>query len=144
MEYDPTRKPHWTDFAACRGMSATESLRYFYPEDAPGRGFKVVASRLTSAVRLAEETFCGRCPVRVVCLERELERGQEQYGVFAATSPEMRRALARTRSRMKCPKCAQQNPRSVIEAVDGRLEVHQVCFACGMSWTAEPSLAEAS
>jgi hypothetical protein len=125
-------------------MSADQSLHYFFPEDSPNRIVKVSSRTLSAAVNFAEEEFCGRCPVRVVCLEKELAHGQEQYGVFAGTSPETRRALARTRTRAKCPECRQPSPARVITERDGQLLIHQACSACGLSWTAEPSLAAAS
>lgn len=139
---DRSRKPHWTDYAACRGLEMDQTLHYFFPDN--GVGFKGSAASMRTAVADAERLFCGGCPVRAVCLERALDSGAEQFGIRAATSPETRRALARTRTRAKCPECRQPRPARVIEPVDGTLVVHQVCSACGLSWTAEPSLAEAS
>lgn len=142
MDTDRYGRTHWTDYAACRGMSAADTIRTFYPEDiGPGR---VSQEYLAQWTREVDQVLCSHCPVRAACLMSEVSRGQEQYGIWAGTTPEMRRAMARTRTRAKCPHCGHPRPEVRVRVLDGRSLVHQICPGCGTSWTAEPSLANAS
>jgi hypothetical protein len=141
MDTDHYGRTHWTDYAACRGMSAEQMIETFYPEDSP---FPLRQEALVEWVRVVDARLCSPCPVRTACLLSEVAQGSEQYGIRAGTTPEMRRALARTRTRAKCPHCARLHPDVRVGVLAGRSLVHQICPGCGMSWTAEPSLARAS
>lgn len=69
-------RPPWMRFAACQGVSPETFF--------PARGEP-------SAAAVA---FCGRCPVRVACLEYALADSSLQ-GVWAGTSERARRRLRR-------------------------------------------------
>jgi hypothetical protein len=74
---------------------------------------------------LVQEAYCNRCPVRPECLHYALL--YHESGYWGGTDTAERRALARDRSRVKCPVC---KSKSVLRTDDH----HQLCQACGLSW----------
>ncbi|MEO3809870.1 WhiB family transcriptional regulator [Sphaerisporangium sp. B11E5] len=68
----------WLRRAACR----TEDPELFFPISATGPG--QVQQDQAKAV-------CGRCPVRLACLDYALATGQE-HGIWGGTDPDERRA----------------------------------------------------
>jgi WhiB family redox-sensing transcriptional regulator len=112
MKYTQTaEKSGWQHRAACR-------------DEDPDMFF---ASSLASEVdhaRKMERSLCGRCPVRVSCLEEALRTGSS--GVWAGTTTAVRDALRRNRGRQSCPGCFNKNLSTDSET--------SVCPACGLSW----------
>lgn len=105
-------KTDWHEEARCKNV--TEST--FFP---------VVETALGLAT--VQNLFCNLCPVRGKCLNSALINNDEGY--WGGTNTAMRRALARTRSRAKCPLCQGRN---LVE-----VEPYEVCVRCGASWQAE-------
>lgn len=68
--------------------------------------------------------WCDHCPVKAQCLNSALINNDSGYR--GGTNTDQRRALRRTRSRVKCPLCAGGN---VVLT-----EAHEVCINCGASW----------
>lgn len=105
-------RPTWQDRAACDGSKDP----VFFPDNESAR---------TAAE--AERLYCRACPVQVECLGSALRNNDT--GVWAGTTRDMRRKLARIRDRAKCPKCECK----VLISV----ETHDLCTACGVSWRVE-------
>lgn len=71
-------RPEWHREALCRGSNPAE----WFPE----RGDP----------HMDQKRLCGACPVREVCLEDALSRG-EQHGIWGGTSERQRRQMRRAR-----------------------------------------------
>lgn len=110
------KRPDWHDYAACR--ESFDSV--FFPDSES----EVAEER---AAREAEELYCGLCPVKVRCLKSALLNNDS--GIWAGTSTDLRHKLRRKRNRKHCPNC--QNKKLIV-VVDQAL-----CLACGISWTEE-------
>ncbi|MFF8840541.1 WhiB family transcriptional regulator [Streptomyces sp. NPDC015130] len=76
---------HWADYRACRD----EDPELFFPV-----GDGLAARAQTEAAK----QVCGRCPVRVQCLEDAFAKG-DQFGVFGGLSSMERRRLLTVRGR---------------------------------------------
>jgi hypothetical protein len=72
-----------------------------------------------------ESVFCRACPVHTECLAYGITT--DQPGVWGGMTRYQRRQLGRRRTRVSCPSCA---GRFIV--VEGS---HQLCLACGVSWT---------
>lgn len=105
-------RPWWMDLGACSGT------------DDP---LFVADTGEAERAELAEEKYCGRCPVRVQCLALALKT--KSPDVWAGTTLAQRTAMARIRTRSKCPVCSCS---TLI-----RIEDHDACLACGRSWRTE-------
>jgi hypothetical protein len=123
--------PDWHARAYCRWIGQ-DGWRLFFPVTG------------TSARDLADvlyQEYCGGCPVLVQCLAYAMERGE--YGIWAGTTEDDRRKLARIKTRTKCPVCRGDDP-EISTAMDrrqnGRIRVAQLCLFCGHSWYAETNI----
>lgn len=105
-------RPVWMDNAACDG---TDDPLFFDPNNEPDRA------------KEAAERYCDRCPVRVVCLAYAMKT--HSHDVWAGTTLNQRKSLARYRTRVKCPVCTCVTLITVDE--------HELCVACGVSWHVE-------
>lgn len=76
-------RPDWHDDAACRGATID---------------FTVTRRERNRAAISAALQVCGRCPVRVECLDWAVEIGDEA-AVLGGTTPSARRRLARQRTK---------------------------------------------
>lgn len=103
------QRPVWMDRALCSG---TDDPVFFDVSNEPAQA------------ELAEEKYCGRCPVWASCLTFALKT--RSRGVWAGTTFDKRQSVARTRKRKSCPAC-----RCVTLISVGR---HDLCTACGVSW----------
>ena len=110
-------RPRWMDSGACNG---TDDPVFFAANDEPERA------------REAAAQYCNSCPVRVTCLTYALST--KSPGVWAGTTLDQRKALTRSRTRVKCPLCQCEELITVNE--------HDMCTACGMSWRTERRPAE--
>lgn len=110
-------KCDWHGQALCRDLSPEESDSVFQPnnEEDPG------------ALAFVQGSFCNTCPVRGKCLNSAIIN--KDWGLWAGTTRKQRMAMARNRSRAKCPLCAGPD----LVAVDE----YEVCVRCGASWQAE-------
>jgi hypothetical protein len=70
------------------------------------------------------QRWCNHCPVRSQCLNSALVNNDSGYR--GGTHTAQRKALRRTRSRVKCPLCKGAN---LVYT-----EEHEVCVNCGASW----------
>lgn len=105
----------WMDRGHCKGSE--------------GQGINFTPNLETKAeLTLVRSSFCDRCPVRPECLHYALL--YRESGYWGGTDTAERRALARTRSRVKCPAC---KSKSVLRTADQ----HELCQACGLSWAGE-------
>ncbi len=86
-----TAATSWRHRAACAGMSPD----VFYPVRPGGRGGGAARLALDRAIAV-----CRRCPVTYECLWYALDH-REEYGVWGATTPDDRQALARIRTRRR-------------------------------------------
>ena len=71
--------------------------------------------------------WCRLCPVRTECLAYALL--YRMSGYWGGTDTAERRLLGYARDRVKCPDCG-------CKALVITPEGHEICQACGMSWTA--------
>jgi WhiB family redox-sensing transcriptional regulator len=106
----------WEDLARCKGSSPAAFFPYTETE---------------ASLKEVQTEFCDLCPVRGQCLARALVN--EDSGYYGGTSTAQRRAMARTRTRAKCPVCRNTD---VVPA-----EPFQICTCCGTSWKADGTLA---
>lgn len=104
--------PRWMNDGAC---AETHDLVFFDVNDPEKRAQE------------ADERYCRSCPVRITCLAYALKT--KSPGVWAGTSEEQRKKLARTRNRAKCPVCLCEKLITVGE--------HDLCMACAHSWRTE-------
>lgn len=74
-----------------------------------------------------KKEYCNLCAVRQQCLASALVN--RDYGYRAGTSTAQRRAMARTRTRAKCPVCG------TVKVV--AVHPYQICVHCGTSWKAD-------
>lgn len=73
-------RPAWFDDARCRGV---DPELFFPTKTGPDSGWEA-------------KKVCAGCPVRELCLEMALERG-EKYGVWGGLSERQRRRIRRSR-----------------------------------------------
>lgn len=99
----------WMDDALCRGS---------------GHNMVPDIEHATAREELAEQ-LCNACPVRADCLLYAILNREQGY--WGGTDTAQRRKLSAKKDRAKCPVCA--SPSLV------RMEVHEVCLSCGLSWT---------
>lgn len=113
----------WQRRAACAepGVSPRALDSVFFPDAETAR-----------AATYAERKFCGYCPVRAQCLSYAIDAAP--FGLWAGTTPEQRRKLARKRERVKCPACGHWDPVTVVGVAQDVMVVSQVCRSCGASW----------
>lgn len=104
--------PGWMDQAACNG---TDDPVFFESKNEPGKA------------KAAAILYCNSCPVRVACLAYALKT--HSHGIWAGTTMDQRKRLARHRRRAKCPVCTCE---TMITA-----EGSEICLACGVSWMIE-------
>lgn len=97
----------WRDRASCRGMDD----EMFFERRGPA----------TEA-----QSICRTCPVRNDCLMHALTM-PEQFGIWAGTTPGIRRSLLRGRRRSTCPAC-----RGLAFDIDGGTA--QACHSCALTW----------
>lgn len=71
------------------------------------------------------KAICDRCPVRDVCLERNM---YEEYGIYGGTTGYQRGLLTKKTRRKRCPGCGSTD---VVVSTAGHQEV---CLACTLSW----------
>lgn len=69
--------------------------------------------------------ICDRCPVRDVCLARNMD---EEFGVYGGTTGYQRKLITKKIRRKHCPGC---NSTDVVVSTAGHQEV---CLACTLSW----------
>jgi hypothetical protein len=72
-------------------------------------------------------TWCDPCPVRTECLAYALL--YRMSGYWGGTDTAERRLLGYARERVRCPVC---RSKALLTTTEG----HEICQACGMSWTA--------
>lgn len=113
-EWIRTAEP-WQHSANCRGLGNAEINARFFPYAETPYALKNVKS------------LCDFCPVRGFCLKDAMDSGSE--GLWAATTTRQRRAMVRTRTRVKCPLC---KSRSLTTAGE-----HEICLGCGASWKSD-------
>ena len=70
----------WQDSAACEGLDPN----IFVPSEGRGNNGR-------TAYKKARE-FCGKCPVKIECLNFALQENME-FGMFGGTTPRERRSL---------------------------------------------------
>lgn len=109
-------KPDWHDQGRCSGIDLKIFEATFYPANEDD----------ADALRRVQGAYCNGCPVRGKCLNSAIIN--KDWGFWAGTTRAQRMAMARTRSRAKCPLCASVN----LVAVDP----YEVCIRCGASWRA--------
>lgn len=102
-------RPVWMEQAACRGTDDP----LFVADTGEAERAEILAER-----------YCNRCPVHVQCLALALKT--KSPDIWAGTTLEQRRAMARTRTRLTCPVCRC----ATLITVDR----HDLCVACGRSW----------
>jgi hypothetical protein len=107
----------WHNYARCKGVDLNEFDAVFYPADEEDE----------TALASVQETYCNACPVRGKCLNSAVIN--KDWGLWAGTTRRQRQALARTRSRAKCPVCMSDD----LVPVDK----YEVCTRCGVSWKAD-------
>ena len=87
--------PHgWQTRAACRDADP----ELFFDHAADRSGTRAAAA---AAAERRTDPYCGRCPVRITCLEYALDLGRETYGVWAGLGMAKRRHLAQARTRQR-------------------------------------------
>lgn len=75
----------------------------------------------------ARSGWCNTCPVRTECLAYALL--YRMSGYWGGTSTAERRLLGYARNRIRCPIC---KSKALVKTTEG----HEICQACGVSWTA--------
>lgn len=72
------------------------------------------------------DKWCNPCPVRTECLAYALL--YRMSGYWGGTDTAERRLLGYARRRVRCPVC---KSKALVTTPEG----HEICQACGMSWT---------
>lgn len=80
----PTRGDDWRDLAACRWQDP----ELFHP---PGNSWQRHRAQAAAA-----KAICEACPVRALCLEDALDRGDE-HAILGGLTPRQRRDLRSAR-----------------------------------------------
>ena len=113
----------WQELALCSRSRKTlkELDSVFFPD-----------SETAARAKWAAEQFCDRCPVWAQCLSYAIDAAP--FGLWAGTTSEQRRKLARKRERVKCPACGHWDPVTVVGVAQDVTVVSQVCRSCGASW----------
>ncbi len=91
-----------------------------------GASFDFAPDVETSSGLDAARTWCDPCPVRAECLAYALL--YRMSGYWGGTDTAERRLLGYARERVRCPVC---RSKALIKTPEG----HEICQACGMSWT---------
>jgi WhiB family redox-sensing transcriptional regulator len=132
MSRQPTDQPtdeQWYLEAACRDLTVEESDAVFFP-----------LSENRKTARIAEQEFCGRCPVRQECLSGALHR-REVAGIWAGVTTRTRDRMMRNRTRIKCPVCQSRDMGVIVDTTASGADVRfSVCVSCGASWRMEPGV----
>lgn len=92
-----------------------------------GAGFDFTPTCETPEDLAYARNWCDPCPVRTECLAYALL--YRMSGYWGGTDTVERRLLGYARDRVKCPVC---ECKALVTTVEG----HEICQACGMSWTA--------
>jgi hypothetical protein len=109
----------WQNFANCNGVGYD-----FAPDAEHPRELEYVRG-----------AWCNACPVRTECLAYALL--YRMSGYWGGTSTAERRLLGYARNRVRCPVC---KSKALVKTPEG----HEICQACGVSWTSasRPQLPE--
>lgn len=83
------------------------------------------AQETAKVLLMVQTVYCNSCQVRAECLAYALV--YKAQGYWGGTSTSDRKLLSYPRHRVKCPAC---KCKSVVST-----EIHQICQACGLSWT---------
>lgn len=119
----------WRDYGACLADGVDPEM--FYPtrqrvRNVSDEGVLLVEEETPYPPAEAKQ-ICDRCPVRDVCLARNLD---EEFGIFGGMTGYQRGLLNKKIRRKHCPGCGSTD---VVTSASGHQEV---CLACSVSWDA--------